>query len=132
MTADSRGWAFLRGLGSLVLFLLVLVVPPIVLTVAVGWPLPTSIPDLDAIDSAARSGISDAVIVNTLAVIAWLAWRRSRCLSWSRRSQSSGDDPPFTSRSSPVCRSLPPGSSPASPCRPRWPIRLSQLPPLRS
>lgn len=74
MTADSRGWAVLRGLGSLVLFLAVLIVPPIVLTLAVGWPLPTSIPDLDAIDSAARSGISDAVIVNTLAVITWLAW----------------------------------------------------------
>lgn len=74
MTTDSRGRTFLRGLGSLVLFLAVLIGPPIALAAAVGWPLPTSIPDLGAIDLAARSGISDEVVVNTLAVIAWLAW----------------------------------------------------------
>lgn len=74
MTTDSRGRTLLRGLGSLVLFLVVLIGPPIALAAAVGWPLPTSIPDLGAIDLAARSGISDEVIVNTLAVIAWLAW----------------------------------------------------------
>lgn len=74
MTADARGGTFVRGLGSLVLFLVVLIVPPIALAAAVGSPLPISIPDLGAIDRAARSGISDAVIVNTLAVIAWLAW----------------------------------------------------------
>ena len=74
MTTDARGRTFVRGLGSLVVFLVVLIVPPIALAAAVGWPLPTSIPDLGAIDLAARSGISDEVIVNTLALIAWLAW----------------------------------------------------------
>lgn len=72
--AAARIQAVARGLGALLLVLVFLVVPPVALIAAVGWPLPTSIPDLDAIDRAARSGISDQLIVNTLAVVAWLAW----------------------------------------------------------
>lgn len=74
MIAVERVRTVVRGLASLALFLAVLIGPPIALAAAVGWPLPTSIPDLGAIDRAARSGISDEVIVNTLAVIAWLTW----------------------------------------------------------
>ncbi|RMH80581.1 MAG: LysM peptidoglycan-binding domain-containing protein [Actinomyces sp.] len=47
---------------------------PAVLIVGAGWPLPTNIPSIDALADGARSGIADEVIVNTLAVIAWLAW----------------------------------------------------------
>jgi len=74
MTRPTRAGALLRGVSSLILFLSVLLGPPIALTAAVGWPLPSSIPDLDAINRAARSGVGDEFIVNTLAVIVWLAW----------------------------------------------------------
>ncbi len=70
-----RRWtAIVRGLGSLLLLVVVLVGPPAALASIVGWPLPTSIPDPTAMDQALRSGLSDQVIVNTLATIAWLAW----------------------------------------------------------
>lgn len=69
-----RSTRFLRGVASLVATIALLVGVPLLLMTWVGWPLPTSIPSLDAIDQAARSGISDEVVVNTLAVIAWVAW----------------------------------------------------------
>jgi len=64
----------LRGVASLLATLALLVGVPLLLVMWVGWPLPTSIPSLDALEQAARSGISDQVVVNTLAVIAWIAW----------------------------------------------------------
>lgn len=63
-----------RGVASLLATLALLVGVPLLLVMRVGWPLPTSIPSLDALEQAARSGISDQVVVNTLAVIAWIAW----------------------------------------------------------
>ena len=74
MRSDESGGSFIRGLAHLVAFLAILIVPPIGLAMAVGWPLPNSLPDVDSIDRALRFGISDEAIVNTLAVIAWLAW----------------------------------------------------------
>lgn len=74
MTRPTRAGALLRGLGSLILFLAILLGPPVALAAAVGWPLPSSIPDLEAINRAARSGVGDDFIVNTLAVVVWLAW----------------------------------------------------------
>lgn len=74
MRSDESGGSFIRGLAHLVAFLAILIVPPIGLAMAVGWPLPDSLPNPDAIDRALRFGISDEAIVNTLAVIAWLAW----------------------------------------------------------
>jgi DNA-binding SARP family transcriptional activator/LysM repeat protein len=47
---------------------------PLLLASMAGWPLPTTLPDIDTLENAARSGISDQVVVNTLAVIAWIAW----------------------------------------------------------
>lgn len=69
-----RSTRFLRGVASLVATIALLAGVPLLLITWVGWPLPTSIPSVDAIDVAARSGISDQVVVNTLAVIAWVAW----------------------------------------------------------
>jgi nucleoid-associated protein YgaU/DNA-binding SARP family transcriptional activator len=63
-----------RGVASLLATLALLVGVPFLLVTWVGWPLPTSIPSLDALEQASRSGISDQVVVNTLAVIAWIAW----------------------------------------------------------
>jgi nucleoid-associated protein YgaU/DNA-binding SARP family transcriptional activator len=70
----SRAAALVRGLGSALVVLALLVGPPLALVGFVGWPLPTSVPDLGALDRTARTGISDEVVVNVLAVVAWLAW----------------------------------------------------------
>lgn len=65
---------FVRGIASLGVGTVFLLGVPVFLTSAVGWPLPRTMPRLDAITQAARSGISDEFIVNTLAVVAWIAW----------------------------------------------------------
>jgi nucleoid-associated protein YgaU/DNA-binding SARP family transcriptional activator len=65
---------FLRGITSLAATLFLLIGVPALLANLVGWPLPTSLPSLDALENAGRSGISDEVVVNTLAIVAWLAW----------------------------------------------------------
>jgi DNA-binding SARP family transcriptional activator/nucleoid-associated protein YgaU len=69
-----RSTAVVRGLASALTAALSLVGVPVGLVLFVGWPLPTSLPDADAVSRALRTGIGDDVIVNTLAVIAWLAW----------------------------------------------------------
>jgi len=69
-----RSSALLRGLASLGATVALLVGVPTGLAALVGWPLPTSLPDGDALSRALNTGISDEFIVNTLAVIAWLAW----------------------------------------------------------
>ncbi len=68
---DAR---FARGIGALAATLALIVGVPILLATQVGWPLPTSIPTLDALHQAARSGVSDQVVVKILAIIAWIAW----------------------------------------------------------
>ncbi|MGH3432560.1 MAG: LysM peptidoglycan-binding domain-containing protein, partial [Thermocrispum sp.] len=40
----------------------------------VGWPLPTRLPTFDEILLALRSGIDPQLLINTLAVIVWVAW----------------------------------------------------------
>jgi DNA-binding SARP family transcriptional activator/nucleoid-associated protein YgaU len=69
-----RAASIARGSGSLLLLGALLLGPPLALTSLVGWPLPTTIPDLSSFEQAVRSGISDDVIVKALALIAWLAW----------------------------------------------------------
>ena len=73
MTA-RRSARLLRGVASLAATLALLIGVPILLATLVGWPLPTSLPSVDSLENAARTGISDQVVVNALAVIAWLAW----------------------------------------------------------
>ena len=63
-----------RGLGALTVLLVLVLGPPAGLAAFVGWPLPESIPTLDAITEGARSGVPDEVIINTLAILGWLAW----------------------------------------------------------
>ncbi len=69
-----RAITFMRGVGSFLTLVAVLVVPPAALSTLIGWPLPTAIPDLSSLGLTLRSGVSDELIVNILAVIAWLAW----------------------------------------------------------
>ena len=71
---NKRPVQLLVGVASLVTALTLLVGVPLLLVASVGWPLPTSIPSLGAIEQAARSGVDDQVVVNTLAVVAWIAW----------------------------------------------------------
>lgn len=74
MTAGQRIWAFARGLGSLGLLGLLLIGPPAMLVALVGWPLPTAVPAVDDVERAFSIGIDDAVVVKTLAVLAWAVW----------------------------------------------------------
>ncbi|MGQ0823782.1 MAG: LysM peptidoglycan-binding domain-containing protein [Actinomycetota bacterium] len=64
----------LGGVASLFATLTFVFAVPALPAARVGWPLPTSMPKLDALEQAARSGVSDEVVVKTLAVIAWIAW----------------------------------------------------------
>src|SRR3546814_14980025 len=69
-----RSSALLRGLAPLGATVALLVGVPTGLAALVGWPLPTSLPDGDALSRPLNTGISDELIVNTLAVIPWPAW----------------------------------------------------------
>lgn len=74
MTSPNRTANLIRGAGSILLIVTVLVAVPLGLATFVGWPLPTSIPGADAVERAVTTGLSDEVVVNTLAVIVWLTW----------------------------------------------------------
>ena len=73
MTA-RRSAAIARGTVSLAVTAALLIGVPMGLATLVGWPLPTTLPDGHTLSRALRIGIDDEIIVNTLAVIAWLAW----------------------------------------------------------
>ena len=47
---------------------------PVGLFAYIGWPLPTTLPNVDQIQLALRSGIDPQLLVNTLAVIVWIVW----------------------------------------------------------
>jgi nucleoid-associated protein YgaU/DNA-binding SARP family transcriptional activator len=74
MSTSTRLEAVGRGLGSLLLIVTLLVVPPLLLAVGIGWPLPTALPSSDAFEHALRLGPDDRVIVNALAIVAWIVW----------------------------------------------------------
>lgn len=63
-----------RGILALLALIAVVAGPPAALVTAVGWPLPTTIPALAALEDAVRSGVSDQFIIKSLATIAWIAW----------------------------------------------------------
>ena len=55
--------------------LVVLAGVPAALIITVGWPLPHSIPSLQQLtDAFDRHGVPVDVVINTLAVILWIAW----------------------------------------------------------
>ena len=72
MTTARRA---LAGLGAFVVLALLLVGVPAVLVVVVGWPLPHSWPTADQVRTLLEtSGIPDVVLIDTLAVVCWVAW----------------------------------------------------------
>lgn len=72
MTRRSRD--VVVGLASFAGLFTLLVGPPVALAHFVGWPLPTRLPGIEVVTSAARGGIDDMVVVKSLAVMAWLIW----------------------------------------------------------
>jgi nucleoid-associated protein YgaU len=63
-----------RGLGALIAVALFVVGVPIALITYIGWPLPTTLPTLDEIQLALRSGINPQLLTSALAVIVWFTW----------------------------------------------------------
>jgi len=70
----QRTAAVVRGIGSFLLLLVLLIGPPLALATLVGWPLPTEVPEPSVFDQAIRSGVNDDIVVKGLALIAWVAW----------------------------------------------------------
>ena len=64
----------IRGFAALLISLLFVVGVPAGLVAYVGWPLPTSLPTLDQIQIAFRSGIDPQLLINALAVVVWIVW----------------------------------------------------------
>jgi len=72
MTTTRRAAA---GLGAFTALTSLLVGVPLALILIVGWPLPHSLPTVDEVRTLlATSGIPDVVLIDTLAVICWIAW----------------------------------------------------------
>jgi DNA-binding SARP family transcriptional activator/LysM repeat protein len=72
MTMTRRAAA---GLGAFTALTSLLVGVPLALVLTVGWPLPHSLPTVDEVRTLlATSGIPDVVLIDTLAVICWIAW----------------------------------------------------------
>jgi nucleoid-associated protein YgaU len=63
-----------KSLLALAISLAVLLAVPAALVTQVGWPLPTAWPDLETVTRFGQTGVSDTFVINTLAVIVWLAW----------------------------------------------------------
>ncbi|HXP33688.1 MAG TPA: BTAD domain-containing putative transcriptional regulator [Acidimicrobiales bacterium] len=71
----ARSGAVARGVGALVALTALVIGVPVGLAHAVGWPLPHSLPSAGAMRAALTTrGISDRVLLDTLACVAWLAW----------------------------------------------------------
>lgn len=72
MTTSRRAAA---GLGAFTALTSLLVGVPLALILTVGWPLPHSLPTVDQVRTLlATSGVPDVVLIDTLAVICWIAW----------------------------------------------------------
>jgi DNA-binding SARP family transcriptional activator len=72
---NERRLSIGRALASASCLLVVIVGVPVALATSVGWPLPRSLPDADAvIERLDRSGIDAQVVIKVLAVVIWLAW----------------------------------------------------------
>lgn len=79
--ARSQVHRVMAALGSLVLAIALVAGVPVALWRLAGWPLPETLPSLDDITTAlSRNSVSDAVVIKTIALIAWAAWL---LLCWS-------------------------------------------------
>ena len=70
----SRTAELARGLTAALAIAALVVLPPILLTRFIGWPLPHN-PNLDDITHSIRgTPISDQVLLKALAIAGWVAW----------------------------------------------------------
>jgi len=72
MIRDRTGWLRAAAAGAALLGIVVGV--PLVLAVLVGWPLPTSMPNVEQVRAAGSDSLAWATVVKVLAVGAWAAW----------------------------------------------------------
>lgn len=71
----TRFQEIVRGLAALTALVLVVALPPLLLTATVGWPLPRQVPSwAEVSDTLAGSSVSDDVLVKALACACWLVW----------------------------------------------------------
>lgn len=72
-TRDGRlAW---RGVGSALVLLALVVLPPVCLASSVGWPLPRSMPSWSAVADALRgNSVSDTGLLRILACASWIVW----------------------------------------------------------
>jgi DNA-binding SARP family transcriptional activator/nucleoid-associated protein YgaU len=70
----TRIRALTVGLAATTTSLLLLALPPWLLTTLVGPPIPSSWPDLDTLRNIATLGVTHTFVTTTLAVIVWIAW----------------------------------------------------------
>lgn len=64
-----------RSLAAALALLAIVVGVPVMLAGTRGWPLPTAVPSADAVaDALGGASISDGVLLDALACLAWLAW----------------------------------------------------------
>jgi LysM domain len=73
--SNSRLGNVVRGVGALVLALVLVVGIPVALVRLIGWPLPTELPSLgEVFDSLGSSYISDTTLLKALACVCWFVW----------------------------------------------------------
>jgi DNA-binding SARP family transcriptional activator/LysM repeat protein len=71
----ARSRPVVRGAAAFVALAALVVGVPVGLVLVVGWPLPHHLLSASAVHSALTSrGLSDRVLLDTLACVAWLAW----------------------------------------------------------
>lgn len=64
-----------RGAGAALVLFGVIVVPPLVLGLAIGWPLPRSLPTWTELsDALSGATVSDIVVLKAIACACWLTW----------------------------------------------------------
>lgn len=71
---ERTGRERLAAVGSLLVLLALLIGLPAALALLVGWPLPDHVLTGSELSDAARSPITDTMVVNALACVFWLAW----------------------------------------------------------
>lgn len=64
-----------RGTVAVIALVALVAIPPVLLAVAVGWPLPREMPSAAEVESVLRGGrVAAATVMKVLALIGWLAW----------------------------------------------------------
>jgi DNA-binding SARP family transcriptional activator len=90
-----------RAAGAAAVLVALIVGVPAALMIAVGWPLPSALPDLDHVGRALTDGaVDDRTIVKAVALVVWLAWLQvalaATAEAWSLVRRQAAPPAPFT------------------------------------